>query len=61
VPKPWNRNSISRLPPLTEWIPAEVNAELFEKVYPGVEISSEEEMIEQIKKDAAQSFVDRKR
>ncbi len=38
-------------------IPAKVNAELFEKVYPGVEISSEEEMIEQIKKDAAQSFV----
>lgn len=38
-------------------VPAEVNAELYEKVYPGVEINSEEELIEQIKKDAAQSFI----
>ncbi|MBK6963260.1 MAG: trigger factor [Bacteroidales bacterium] len=37
-------------------IPAEVNAELFEKVYPGVEIADEAAMIEQIKKDAAGSF-----
>lgn len=38
-------------------VPAEVNAELYEKVYPEVEINSEEELIEQIKKDAAQSFI----
>lgn len=38
-------------------LPAEVNAELYEKVYPGVEINSEEELTEQIKKDAAQSFI----
>jgi len=42
---------------ISHMVPAEVNAEFFEKVYPGVEIGSEEELIEQIKKDAAQSFV----
>ncbi|MBW6491974.1 MAG: trigger factor [Lentimicrobium sp.] len=43
--------SISRM------IPAEINAELFEKVYPGVEIADKEGFLEHIKKDAAASFV----
>jgi trigger factor len=38
-------------------IPAEVNADLFEKIYPGVEIADEAELLAQIKKDAAGSFV----
>lgn len=43
--------SISRM------IPAEINADLFEKVYPGVEITDKEGLLEQIRKDAAGSFV----
>lgn len=42
---------------ITRMIPAEVNAEFFEKVYPGVEIADEAGLIEQIKADAASSFV----
>jgi len=38
-------------------VPAEVNAEFFEKVYPGVEISNEEDLVVHIKSDAARSFV----
>lgn len=38
-------------------VPAEVNAELFEKIYPGVEIADEAELLAMIKKDAAGSFV----
>ncbi len=38
-------------------VPAEVNADLFEKIYPGVEIADEAELLAQIKKDAAGSFV----
>jgi len=36
--------------------PAELNAEFFEKVYPGENISSEDEFRERIRKDAAMSF-----
>ena len=43
--------SISRM------IPAEVNAEFFEKVYPGVEIADEAALLEKIREDAAGSFV----
>lgn len=42
---------------ISHMVPAEVNADFFEKIYPGTDISSEEELLEQIKKDAAQSFV----
>lgn len=42
--------SISRM------MPAEVNAEFFEKVYPGVEIADEAALIEKIRQDAAGSF-----
>jgi trigger factor len=38
-------------------VPAEVNADLFEKIYPGVEIADEAELLAMIKKDAAGSFV----
>jgi len=37
--------------------PAELNAELFEKLYPGMEITTEEQFREQVKKDASASFV----
>ncbi|MCB9024649.1 MAG: trigger factor [Lentimicrobium sp.] len=42
---------------ISHMVPAEVNADFFEKVYPGTEIKDEAELLEQIKKDAAQSFV----
>lgn len=42
---------------ITRMIPAEINTEFFEKVYPGVEIADETGLIEQIKADAASSFV----
>jgi len=42
---------------ITRMIPAEINTEFFEKVYPGVEIADEAGLIEQIKADAASSFV----
>lgn len=42
---------------INRMIPAEINAAFIEKVYPGVELSGEEELIAQIKSDAAQSFV----
>lgn len=37
--------------------PAELNEEFFEKIFPGEEIKTEEEMLERIKKEANQSFV----
>jgi len=37
--------------------PAELNPELFDKVYPGMNIETEEDFREQIRKDAAASFV----
>lgn len=42
---------------ISRMIPAEMNAEFFEKIYPGVEIADESSLLEQIKKDAAGSFV----
>ncbi|KAF5062312.1 Trigger factor [anaerobic digester metagenome] len=42
---------------ISRMIPAEMNAEFFEKIYPGVEIADEAALLEQIKKDAAGSFV----
>ena len=42
---------------ISHMVPAEINAELFEKVYPGVEIADKAGLLEQIKKDAAGSFV----
>ncbi|NTW26566.1 MAG: hypothetical protein HGA37_17850, partial [Lentimicrobium sp.] len=42
---------------VSHMVPAELNAEFFEKIYPGTEISTEAELLEQIKKDAAGSFV----
>ena len=43
-------------PKAPEMIPAEMNAELFEKVYPGEKIESEEQFRERIRKDASASF-----
>ena len=42
---------------ISHMVPAEMNADFFEKVYPGLEITSKEGLIDQIKKDASQSFV----
>lgn len=42
--------SISRM------IPAELNEEFFEKIFPGEEIKTEEDMLARIKKEASQSF-----
>jgi len=42
---------------ISRMIPAEMNAEFFEKIYPGIEIADEAALLEQIKKDAAGSFV----
>lgn len=37
--------------------PAELNEEFFEKIFPGEELKTEEEVLERIKKEANQSFV----
>ncbi len=42
---------------ISRMVPAEVNSDLFEKIYPGMGIADEAALIEQIKKDAAGSFV----
>ena len=42
---------------INHMVPAEINVELFEKVYPGAEIADKAGLLEQIKKDAAGSFV----
>lgn len=42
---------------ISRMIPAEMNADFFEKIYPGIEIADEAALLEQIKKDAAGSFV----
>jgi len=42
---------------ISHMVPAELNTEFFEKIYPGTEISTEAELLEQIKKDAAGSFI----
>ncbi|MGE5384000.1 MAG: trigger factor [Omnitrophica WOR_2 bacterium] len=44
-------NDISRM------IPADLNEEFFEKVFPGEEIKTEEQMLDRIRKEANQSFV----
>lgn len=41
---------------INRMLPAEMNEEFFEKIFPGEEIKSEEEMLERIKKEANQSF-----
>lgn len=42
---------------ISHMVPAELNDDLFEKVYPGAEIEDKAGLLEQIKKDAAGSFV----
>ncbi len=42
---------------ISHMVPAEINVDLFEKVYPGAEIEDKAGLLEQIKKDAAGSFV----
>lgn len=42
---------------ISHMVPAELNVDLFEKVYPGAEIEDKAGLLEQIKKDAAGSFV----
>lgn len=42
---------------ISHMVPAEMNVDLFEKVYPGAEIEDKAGLLEQIKKDAAGSFV----
>ncbi|MDY0104366.1 MAG: trigger factor [Lentimicrobium sp.] len=41
---------------INHMVPAEINAELIEKVYPGTDISDEKGLLEQIKKDASGSL-----
>jgi trigger factor len=41
---------------ISRMIPAELNEEFFEKIFPGEEIKTEEAMLERIKKEASQSF-----
>ncbi|MEI8007161.1 MAG: trigger factor, partial [Bacteroidota bacterium] len=43
-------------PKAPEMIPAEMNAEFFDKVYPGEKIETEEQLRERIRKDASASF-----
>ncbi len=42
---------------INRMIPAEMNEEFYEKIFPGAEIKSEAEMLEKIKQEANQSFV----
>ena len=51
-----SENTGSETKPLPKTEPAEMNQEFFDKVYPGMNIETEEDFREQIRKEAAASF-----